>query len=276
MSDPSQAAGKASSRPPRSLAERKQLMLAILASRNERRAPLSLDEERLLDDWLADRAPSARSDAAADLVRNNGLAAERVLERRLLALASAGAPPSRRVAERLLKARAAEAVRMPRRRQVPSLWKWSGVVAATAAVVLATTVVLQQPPSDQATITTVTDLRSLIEAADVQAVPSDKPVFKDVEVPMRLLQHLRGKAASGAPVEYDQIAPFIADAGRADRRAVRIIVDSALVKEIGANAGHQNMTIRVYDLEAPQMAELLKRIAVPPNKPTYLLTVKPS
>jgi hypothetical protein len=258
------------------LAERKQLMLAILASSNRRRAALSLDEERLLDDWLAGRLSLARSDAASDLVRNNVLAAERVLERRLLTLASVSAPPSRIVEANALRSGAAGAARGPLRRQMPSLWKWSGVAAAAAAIALAMSVDLQQPPSGQATIATVTDLRSLVEAADVQAIPGEKPVFKDVEVPMRLLQRLRRRAGRSGPLEYDQIAPFIANANRADRRVVRIIVDSALIKKIGANAGHHDMTIRVYDLDTPQMAELRKLIAhVPPDRPTYLLTVKP-
>jgi hypothetical protein len=277
MSEPSQAAGGPTPRRPRGLAERKQLMLAILANRNVRRAALSREEERLLDDWLADRLPPARSGAASGLVRSNAMAAERVLERRLLALASASVSPSKKVEESLLKARAAGTVRGPLRRRLPSLWQWSGIVTAAAAVALATTLVLQPPPSGQATITTVTDLQSLIEAADVQAIPSEKPVFNDVEVPMRLLQGLRRRAGRGVPFEYDQITPFITNANRADRRAVRIIVDSALVKEIGAQVGRQNLTIRVYDLGAPQIAELRRRIALAPSdKPTFLLTVKPS
>jgi hypothetical protein len=123
----------------------------------------------------------------------------------------------------------------------------------------------------------LTDLRSLTQAADLQAAPAEKPAFKDVEVPTRVLQRLPRKAAHGATLAYPEIAPFIIGPGRDRGHPFRIIVDSALIKEIGANAGHPTMTIRVYDLDDPRLAELRKIIAVPSSdRPVYLLTVKPS
>ena len=276
MSDSSPAAGGRSSRRPIGLAARNRLLLAILANHNRRRTALSLDEERLLDDWLAGRLPSDRGDAALELVRGNVFAAERVLERRLLAVASESAPPSARVEAVVRKALTARAGKAAVRRPVLSLWKWSGIAAAALAVALVTGVVLQQPPSPEATIVTVTDLRSLTEAVDLQTAPAERPAFNDVEVPTRVLQRLPRKAVNGATLAYPEIAPFITGPGRERHRPFRIIVDSILIKEIAANERHPTMTIRVYDLDDPRLAELRNIVALRSVGPVYLLTVKPS
>ena len=57
---------------------------------------LSADQERLLDDWVAGRLAPEDAERAAALVKQNTLAAERVLERRLLEAARARARPCRR------------------------------------------------------------------------------------------------------------------------------------------------------------------------------------
>ncbi len=75
------------------------VMSAVLSNRGRAATPLSADEERLLDDWLAGRLAPADAERAAALTRQNSLAAERVLERRLLEAARQSPPcrkPSRR------------------------------------------------------------------------------------------------------------------------------------------------------------------------------------
>jgi hypothetical protein len=272
MTDPSPSA-----RRPIGSAARKPLMLAILANRRRRRTALTAEQERLLDDWSAGRLGPDREDAALELVRGNVFAAERVLERRLLALASTSAPPSTRVEAAILKAGTARTGRATVRRPVASLWKWSGIAAATLAVALVTGVVLQEPPSTEATIVELTDLRSLTQAADLQGAPAEKPAFKDVEVPMKVLQRLPRKAASGATLAFPEIAPFIVGPGRDRHHPFRIVVDSALIKEIAANTRQPTLTIRVYDLDDSRLAELRNIVALrSSDKPAYLLTVKPS
>ena len=65
-----------------------QAMLSALMNRGRDTALLSAEQERLLDDWMADRLPVADVDRAEALARNNVFAAERILENRLMAAAS--------------------------------------------------------------------------------------------------------------------------------------------------------------------------------------------
>src|SRR3981189_3873906 len=69
-----------------------QVMLAVLSNRGRNATPLSADQERLLDDWVAGRLTPDDAERAAALVRQNALAAERVLERRVQAAASESPP----------------------------------------------------------------------------------------------------------------------------------------------------------------------------------------
>jgi hypothetical protein len=65
-------------------------MLLAISHRQRDSTPLSLEQERLLDSWIAGRLPSKDADRAAELTKFNKLAAERVLERRLIAVANEG------------------------------------------------------------------------------------------------------------------------------------------------------------------------------------------
>ena len=56
-------------------------MLLALSHRQRDSTPLSLDQERLLDSWMADRLPPIDADRAAELTKHNRFAAERILER---------------------------------------------------------------------------------------------------------------------------------------------------------------------------------------------------
>src|ERR1700694_230356 len=60
------------------------VMLAVLSNRGRDATLLSSDQERLLDDWLGGRLAPEQAERAAALAKQNTLAAERVLERRLL------------------------------------------------------------------------------------------------------------------------------------------------------------------------------------------------
>ena len=69
-----------------------QVMLAVLSNRGRDATALSAEQERLVDDWVAGRLAPDDAERAATLVRQNALAAERVLERRLQAAASESPP----------------------------------------------------------------------------------------------------------------------------------------------------------------------------------------
>ena len=65
-------------------------MLLAISHRQRDTTPLSLEQERLLDNWIVGHLPSEEIDRAAQLTRSNKLAAERILERRLMAAANEG------------------------------------------------------------------------------------------------------------------------------------------------------------------------------------------
>src|SRR6266446_89170 len=75
---------------PDDLNEIDRAMLLAISHRQRDSTPLSLEQERLLDSWIAGRLPSKDADLAAELTRFNMLAAERILERRLIAAANDG------------------------------------------------------------------------------------------------------------------------------------------------------------------------------------------
>ena len=112
-------------------------MLLALSHRQRDSTPLSLDQERLLDSWIADRLPPIDADRAAELTKHNRFAAERILERRLISAANEGPGVPSTLAARVLRAS-----RPPRtgaggifnlRWPTLSGWQWSGLGAAVAA-----------------------------------------------------------------------------------------------------------------------------------------------
>ena len=83
-----------------------QVMLAVLSNRGRDATVLSAEQERLVDDWMAGRLAPDDAERAAALVRQNALAAERVLERRLQAAASESPPVPQQLTAQILKASA--------------------------------------------------------------------------------------------------------------------------------------------------------------------------
>src|SRR5262245_13847273 len=115
--------------------------LAILTALSHRQGdstPLSPDQERLLDGWVAGRLSSFNADRAAELAKHNVFAAERVLERRLISAANEGPAVPGTLAARVLRASRPPAS-VTRRifnllLSTLSGWRWSGQGgAATSA-----------------------------------------------------------------------------------------------------------------------------------------------
>jgi hypothetical protein len=78
-------------------------MLLAISHRQRDNAPLSPDQERLLDDWIAGQLPSNEADRAAELTKLNKLAAERILEHRLIAAANEGPDVPAALSARILR-----------------------------------------------------------------------------------------------------------------------------------------------------------------------------
>src|SRR5882757_6085407 len=109
------------------------VMLAVLSNRGKEATLLTSDQERLLDDWVAGRVAPEQAERAAALTTQNSLAAERVLERRLLEAARQSPPVPQNLTARILKA-------SPPPKASPSgggwralgRWQWTAIAGALA------------------------------------------------------------------------------------------------------------------------------------------------
>ncbi len=265
------------------------VMLAVLSNRGRDGALLSADQERLLDDWVAGRLAPEQAERAAALAKQNTLAAERLLERRLLEAARQSPTVPQDLEERVLKAaplsRTSAAAGWWR-----SLgrWRWQGLAGAVvlAGVVAVVGVPLWQQTmqggeSMQVAMVTINDRNPLFEPSDVRMRgpgPQPGPVveqrFHDVEVPTSILKGLLAAAASPRSAASREIEPYLSMSG--DGRPAHVIVDSALKAKIDASADGERMLVRIYDLEDPRAADIRPLVGqLPKGRRIYLLTLKP-
>jgi hypothetical protein len=265
-----------------------QVMLAVLSNRGREATVLSADQERLLDEWVAGRLAPGEAERAALLVKQNVLAAERVLERRLLEAAQQGPPVPQELTARVLKA-------SPPPKASPAgswwrsfgRWQWAGIAgaAALAAIVAVVAVplwqqTLQDSGSIQVAMATINDRNPLFEPSDIRMRgpgPQPGPVveqrFRDVEVPTGILRGLSAAAASSRSAASREIEPYLSLSG--DGRPSHVILDSALKAKIDAS-GDERMLVRIYDLEDPRTADIRPLVgSLPKGRRIYLLTLKP-
>lgn len=269
-----------------------QVMLAVLANRGKSAASLSAEQERLVDDWVAGRLAPDAAERAETLVKQNALAAERVLERRLLDAARQSPAVPQELAARVL--------RPAIRREVPAFggwwrslgrWQWTGILGAVALASIVAVVglpVLQQALRGTAPIqvamATIQDRNILFEASDLrmrgsgaqQAEPSAQR-FRDVEVPVGILRNLLTAAGETSRTTASRdIEPYLSASSERDERPIRVVIDQALRNRIQANDGRDRLLVRVYNLEDPRAADIRSTIGgLPDGARTYLLTVKP-
>jgi hypothetical protein len=262
-------------------------MLAVLANRGREARALSPDEERLLDDWVAGRLTPDDAARAATAVKQNALAAERVLERRLLAAAEEDPPIPQALTARIL-----QAAGPPKASALGAWWRslsrrqWmsiAGAAALASILVVAGMPILQQMMSGsplQVAMVTINDRGPLFEASDLRMRgtapgPATDQRFRDVEVPTGLLKDL---VATGQPrgATSREIERYVLGTGETTARPVRVIVDSALKQRLETAAGDRTL-VRVYDLNDPRSADVKSLVGVPPNDNgrTFLLTIKP-
>jgi hypothetical protein len=265
------------------------VMLAVLSNRGREATLLTSDQERLLDDWVAGRLATAEAERAAALTKQNSLAAERVLERRLLEAARQSPPVPQDLTARVLKASpAAKTSASGGWWRSLDRWRWQGLAGAVvlAGVVAVVGVPLWQQAmqggdSMQVAMVTINDRNALFEPSDVRMRgpgPQPGPVveqrFHDVEVPTSILKGLLAAAAAPRSAASREIEPYLSMSG--DGRPVHVIVDSALKAKIDAGGDAERMLVRIYDLEDPRTADIRPLIGqLPKGRRIYLLTLKP-
>ena len=263
------------------------VMSAVLSNRGRAATPLSPDEERLLDDWVAGRLAPAEAERAASLTRQNSLATERVLERRLLEAARQSPPVPQDLEARVLRAS------LPPKAAPSGAWwrplgRWQWTTIAGALALVAIVAVVGVPLWQQATrggdsmqvaMVTIAD-RSAVEASDVHAGPGPQPGpvveqrFHDVDVPIGILKGLLAAAAAPRSAASREIEPYLSMSG--DGRPAHVVVDFALKAKIEAGADGERMPVRIYDLEDPRAADIRPLVGeLPKGRRIYLLTMKP-
>ena len=267
-----------------------QVMLAVLSNCGRDATLLSADQERLLDDWVAGRLASHDAERAAALVRQNALAAERVLERRLQAAASESPPVPQQLTAQILKASAPpKASAMGAWWRSLGRWQWTSIAGAAALasiLVVAGMPVLQQMMSGggplQVAMVTINDRGPLFEASDLRMRGTPPPPgpatgerFRDVEMPTALLKDLVATTGQAKSATSREIERHVLGAGETADRPVRVIVDSSLKQRLDT-ADRDRMLVRVYDLGDPRSADVRSLVGLPPgNERAFLLTVRP-
>jgi hypothetical protein len=263
------------------------VMLAVLSNRGRSGSLLSPEEERLLDDWVAGHLAGEAAERAAALVKRNRLAAEYVLERRLLDAARQGSPvpPS-------LEARIVGAAPAARASAFGGWWRslgrrqWLGVagVAALACVAaIAVAPMLQQTMRDgaplQVALATFGDRTALFEPSDSRVrgpgpppAPADQR-FRDVEIPLRILRTVLASGdGSSQAAAAREISPYLTNASR----PLYVVVDAALKRRLETAAGEDRVPVRIYDLDDPRSSNVRSLVGpIPAGRQAYLLSVKP-
>jgi hypothetical protein len=265
-----------------------QVMLAVLSNAGREAIVLSSDEERLLDEWAAGRLAPEAVERAARLVKRNALAAERVLERRLLDASRHSPPVPQSLAERVLTPASP-----PKASAFAGWWRslgrrqWIGIAGAAALAGIAAIAVapmLQQTTREgaplQVAMATFRDRTPLFEASDIRmrgTGPPPSPAdlrFRDFEVPTGILRNLVATAGQPAtPREIEAYLPLGADSGKGP---LRVVVDTALKDKVETSDGRERLPVRIYDLKDPRAADIRRLIDLSPgSERAYLLTVRP-
>jgi hypothetical protein len=266
-----------------------QVMLAVLSNRGRNATVLSAEQERLVDDWMAGRLAADDAERAAALVRQNALAAERVLERRLQAAASESPPVPQQLTAAILKASAPpKTSAMGAWWRSLGRWQWTSIAGAAALasiLVVAGMPLLQQTMSGgplQVAMVTIKDRGPLFEASDLRmrgTTPPPGPAtgerFRDVEMPTALLKDLVATTGQPKSATAREIERHVLGTGETADRPIRVIVDSSLKQRIDTD-DRDRMLVRVYDLGDPRSAEVRNLVSLPPaNERAFLLTVRP-
>jgi hypothetical protein len=256
-----------------------QVMLAVLSNRGRNAEALSRDQERLLEAWVAGRLAPSDAARAEALVKDNALAAERVLERRLVTAAEQSPPVPAALGTRVLKTDwpAAKPVVFGGWRRALGRRSWIGLAGAAALAsiaLVASLSLVQRGPPIQIALATISDRNALFEPSDIRLRGADRRPsrddlrFRDVEVPTGILKDL-----STAPRE---IEPYLPNAAEGAGSPLRVLLDVALKQRIETANAIGLMPVRIYNLEDPRAADIRKLVEIPPTAGrTYLLTMKP-
>jgi hypothetical protein len=267
------------------------VMLAVLSNKARRASPLSVEQERLIDEWVAGRLGPDEAARAEALTRDNSTAAERVLERRLLEASARDAAVPEALSTKVLAAMTPAPAASPAWPARRSWWQglrvgWTGALglAAMAVILVIALVPLLQRAFEggdlQVAMATIGDRNALFEPSDVRLRgpgPPPPPAdlrFRDVEIPTAVLRELL-KAAGGTPgPDTARAVLTYLPAAAAGPPAPHVVVDAALRQRIDG-ATSERLPVRIYDLADPRAADIRKLLGPAGEGRAWLLTLKP-
>jgi hypothetical protein len=273
-------------------------MLLALSRRQRDITPLSLDQERLLDSWTDGHLPPADADRAAELTKHNTFAAERILERRLIAAASDGPGVPSTLAARVLrgsrKSRGTSGIFNLQWRRL-SRWQWSGLGVALAATIVVAVFGFQYWQAQlrpdqrfQIAMVTVEDQSVLSggprrtrgisnppQSTDAtrpeNGAKSGQSYFRDVDVPTTLLQRAIASASAGkSVVEHIELMNYLRSQSDTFDNRARVLIESTLAGRLAKPDERPVIRVRVYDLDDPRAANIRSKIK-PPEADAHLI-----
>lgn len=274
-----------------------QAMLLAIGRHKDSSTPLSMEQERLVDDWIAERLSPDDAHRAVQLTKRNGFAAERVLERRLLAAADTGGDIPAALSARVLaagnKATARPAKAEPRTSwfRLPSFsgLQWSAAGAAFAALVAVAVVSFQnlqeRSRSEQRVqfaMVTIDDRGALspnrMRSLGNQPTASTENLFRDIDIPGDLMRRavVNSSGADRTAIASELMSYLPLPANPATRR-VQILIDSTLTERLfGEWRTRAVLPLRVYDLDDARTAAIRSAIRTQAaDGAMILLTVRP-
>jgi hypothetical protein len=269
-------------------------MLVALSHHQGDRTPLSLDQECLLDSWVAGSLSSIDADRAAGLAKHNVFAAERVLEHRLISAANEGPGVPAPLARQVLRASGSPGTRTARlfglRWPTLSVWQWSGLGALAAATVAIAVLgfqfwqqQLRPEQSFQIAMVTLEDRSVLAEGVRRTRglQPAEEPAksrFRDINIPTALLQRAITSASNNkGAADHSELITFLHAQHDTYNNQKRILIDSALADSLSKKVDQRESTeVRVYDLDDQRAGNIRSKIDPPPKDAHFLfLTVRP-
>lgn len=267
-----------------------QALLLAIGRHKSSQAPLTVEQDRMLDEWVAGRLSPGEAARAAELTKRNSFAAERVLERRLVEAAQAGpgVPPA--VTARVLAM--AQPKAPPRKLfsfRLPSFngLQWSmagGAVAAMLAVAVFSLQLINERRQDQriqVAMVTFDDRsplsRPVQRSLGSQPAATGENVARDLDIPAEVLRRALSGAGPDRAAAATQLLSYLPAPANPAGRSVQILIDAVLNERLAVDWRTRPVVpVRVYDLDDARTAPIRGAIKIPATTSiVMLLTVRP-
>ncbi len=292
--DPNRPGSGAGAEPPEELMAVDAAMLVALSHRPRSGDPLTADQEDLLDRWVSGQLSAADMERATELTKHNCFAAERVIERRLIAAADDGPEVPAALSSRVL-----QAVRPKERasiaatpaasgfRSLLSAWQWSGLGAAVAATLVVAVVGLrmwQEQPKTyklmQFAMVTIDD-RGALGGSRVRSLQQqqqqqhDKAGFVDTDMPTDLLRRTIADVAGRGSVAPSEWTPFLPEAAQQTANT-QVLIDRSVSERIlsGDWRSRNLVPVRIYDLADSRWSTIRSQVGQLPADTRALLVTQ--